>query len=275
MIEENKKSLLLHTKHIDKDQEKMQDLEGAIELIRKKFAFLESKQLMLATEFTEKNSVGAGIEQGNNKKLLEMAESVKNASSIIYKENAVLKKYFDETKNSLENELQKLRSENELVIKEFERMYGKNREMEVAYNGIKEEFKGIIEYEQKNKFNKTKEPFANISFTSNLNSTNINNLSINSGNGTFIGSCRRQPSKDFAIITPKQPLLDLTRTAPKVSVRARRFKESSNISDYVNLSTTERDNKIEIRDKRSGTAYGKMGITNEKPSLNRFKMLME
>ena len=112
-----------------------------IKEIKEKLVVLEVAQVNLKNKFIQHNN-SQGIKNSNEiSKIMEATDNVKIATDLIFKENREMKKEVNSIKVGLESELQLLRSENELLLREHKRIYGKNRDVEGAFMHLIDEYK--------------------------------------------------------------------------------------------------------------------------------------
>ncbi len=215
----------------------------------------------MTTNHTVADRDRGGIDKGEEKRYFEVAEDVRDKASTIIRENIIIRKEFDEIRASLEGEIVRLRSENELIMKEYERMYEQNRETEARIARLQEDYKQFV---MEGSTQKRKQLFQE-------------------SNVTFCYSGKpRKPmmEKQVSLLNtselPHQPEEQTKRIAStRVNIRTRKLREGS-----LNRSGAERTPaEISLGEiprtatgKRSKTTYGGGG---EKVALNRFRVWME
>lgn len=123
--------------------EQVESIRSSFKELKGRCAFVEVSQSALKNQFAQYRSNSQDVKESEMRRIVETSESVKLTADLIFKENAIIKKDINSIKSSLEGELQLLRSENESLLREHDRIYGKNRDVEGAFMHLIDEYKSI------------------------------------------------------------------------------------------------------------------------------------
>eukprot|EP00826_Nyctotherus_ovalis_P047740 TRINITY_DN5534_c0_g1_i8.p1 TRINITY_DN5534_c0_g1~~TRINITY_DN5534_c0_g1_i8.p1 ORF type:complete len:259 (+),score=74.67 TRINITY_DN5534_c0_g1_i8:144-920(+) len=221
-------------------------LEDGLNRLRIKSASTESKQAALAEEFSLQLSSEHRLTRADLKELFELSEAIKGTSKVILRENEVVRKDFECTKNVLSSELQRLRTENELLLRENERIYERARDIESLFNKVN------VEYQRVAKNQRAAESVPRLAFKPHS---------------------ERPTPKEMPLALPSQGL-HTTMVNYRRNVQAKRLKNVyrlSSMSEAMNNSRTERFEAVEE------VEYGNRldRVKHEGVALNRLKMAFE
>ena len=221
----------------------------------KKSVGLELKQISLSDQLNEVSNRNLGITQNDLDKNIEVSEKITNISSVIFKENEEMREYFNKVKSELEILIQQLNIENSFLLKEHERIYVKNRNIESEFTQLKNEYKNSTN--ANNTFYKRSKEIINTPLSSTEN-RKLNKVYTERKDGTHTMLWLRNPIEKSKI------------SNRKINMKERKYKcmhKAINISDCTNSSQNE------FMDKQKHFKLNEK--IKEKLKLNRFKIIME
>ena len=255
-ILEIQKSEVQHCKtEIEKDNEKIKEFEETVDQLWKKHIFLESKQHSLSEKLVEVNKEEQEVNK-DEAKALDIEERIKAASRFLFKENEEMKKYFNKTKTELEVQIQRLKTENDLLLREHKRIYEDNRKIESRFSKLKKDCTSLVNA-----------PIHSKTFYLHKQYDSLK-IPLTSGSDRMVPKQLTENQELNVMYIPKQ-----SSEPYKINVQARKYKtlyKPVNVSDYLDKSFSyerpkEERSSTRIEHRRQG----------DKLSLNRFKMIVD
>ena len=238
-------------------KENLNEVIEGLTQIKVKHAGLESKHASLAADVEFQMKDENKITKDDVKKLYELGEAIKGTAKIIFSESSSMRRDFEATKGILDSEINRLRSENEMLLREYERLYENNRNTESTFKQFKEECKYLINDLKNNKSN----PNGNDTFS------RISNLDSNRLGKTFgVKPILKEIAWGFS-----KPIVCSTKTTCRRNIRVQKLLNNrlSSMSESLNNSRTD---KFESADDNSDK-IDKQKL--EYLKLNRFKVEFE
>ena len=120
------------SKQFTQESDRMKEMTESIEQIRNKYILIERRQTAINNKQKEE------YERAFNQSM-EIYEKANELANNMFKESNDIKSYFSNTKDQLEILIQRLKIENDLLIREHKRIYEKNRSIETNLPQLKNE----------------------------------------------------------------------------------------------------------------------------------------
>ncbi len=144
--QQNESELQLHA-------ETLSDLKSLLDVLRKKLSVLEFKQESLNKQLAASQNAAdtkeTNIESSQQRTAAVLLSEAKETMTAISRERTMMRKDFGELSNALNTEFCQLRTENELLMAECQKMYSANRQLESGMGRLKEGYKSILESMQR------------------------------------------------------------------------------------------------------------------------------
>lgn len=232
-------------------------LTSKIENITSKLEGLNVKETMLSKEYANfLQQIKQNIKEEQDKKIPNsFMQDSKTQLESIKRENIMLRNEFEELRTAIEIDFNRLRTENELLSKEYDRTYQHSRQAETSISKLQNDYKSLFETAQK------KEAF----YKSHISVEDIHSQNVKKGHKSVIPIPPPDASK-------------------KKTTRGRNYKTASFFSvtpeSRTSMNKTFADKQMNQSVISQTTNTGRCTRTGyckkrENMALNRFKLWME